>query len=78
MPRHYTHTGDAAALAAVSALPSVMGDTKALPPPPSPRLVDAGAVQGIAERLTGKNWKEIKAELLTLTESPLSLQTAKA
>lgn len=31
MTRHYTHTGEAAALAAVSALPSVMGDKSSSP-----------------------------------------------
>lgn len=68
MTRHYTHTGDAAALAAVSALPSVMGGVKALPPAPKPRTIDADVVRGVAEGLSGKNWKAVKDELLKLTD----------
>lgn len=40
MTRHYTHTGEAAAIAAVTALPSLIGEeTKALQAA-APRLID--------------------------------------
>lgn len=68
MTRHYTHTGEAAALAAVTALPSFDGKTPAaLPPSGSVGQVATEAVRAIAERLNGKNWKTIQGELLTLT-----------
>lgn len=76
MTRHYTHTGDAAALAAVSALPSVMGDVKALPPALVVHTVDAEAVRGIAEGMTAKTWKHAQAELMKLTDFPLAAVTA--
>jgi integrase len=64
MTRHYTHTGAKAAAAAVSALPSVMGDEpKALPPV---RTVSAEAVRKIAEGMNSKTWKAARAELLAL------------
>ncbi len=67
MTRHYTHTREAAALAAVSALPAFTGHPiKALPPAPSPRMVEAEAVVKITQRLNGRNWRTIQAELLTL------------
>jgi len=69
MTRHYTHTGEAAALAAVSALPSIMGEPKALPPAQSSRLVDAGAVRSIVDGLNGKNWKVKREKLLTLLDT---------
>ena len=69
MTRHYTHTGEAAALAAVSALPSFTGEpVKALPAAEPPRMVKAETVRAIAERLNGKNWRTIQAELLKLAE----------
>ena len=65
MTRHYTHTSEAAALAAVTALPSITGETvKALPPAQSPRLVDASMVSGRLQAMTAKTWKAIRDELL--------------
>jgi integrase len=65
MTRHYTHTGDAAALAAVSSLPSLKAeDTKALPPAQSPRLIDASMVSERLQAMTTKTWKTIRDELL--------------
>lgn len=59
MTRHYTHTGEAAAIAAVTALPSLIGEetSNALPEARSPRLIDADAVLAILEGTTAKNWK---------------------
>lgn len=69
MTRHYTHTGDEAALAAVSALPSITGDpVKVLPPAQSPRTVDAGEVLAIVDGLNARNWKTIRAELMQLAK----------
>jgi integrase len=66
MTRHYTHTGEAAAAAAVAALPCVMGsEPKALPPG---RTVDAAAVMAIAESMTAKTWKAARAALLELAK----------
>ena len=59
------HTGEAAALDAVNGLPFVIGDPpKALLPPA--RMVSAEAVRLIAEKLTTKNAKELRTELLAL------------
>jgi integrase len=65
MTRHYTHTGEAAALAAVSALPSVMGDS-APPLLESPRLVPAGPVLIGLEAMNDRNWKAKRDELISL------------
>jgi integrase len=65
MTRHYTHTGEAAALDAVNGLPFVMGEApKALPAPA--RTVDAETVRKLAEGMTPKTWCKLRAELLTL------------
>lgn len=70
MTRHYTHTGEAAAMAAIAALPSMdREEVKALPPPGSGRLVDAEAVRAIAIDMTGKNWKDKKKELIFLADA---------
>jgi len=67
MTRHYTHTGEAAAIAAVTALPSLMGEEapKLLPAAPAPRLIDADAVLAIIDGVTVKNWNA-KMEALRL------------
>jgi integrase len=65
MTRHYTHTGEAAAIDAVSGLPFVLGEApKALPA--STRTVDAETVRKLAEGMTPKTWRNVRAELLTL------------
>lgn len=70
MTRHYTHTSEAAALSAVSSLPSIMTEEepKALPPAPTPRMVDAEAVLAIFEGANSKNLKSKLAELQALAE----------
>ena len=64
MTRYYTHTGEAAALAAVSALPSIMAaeDTKALPPA-DPLAAFKAELRDIVEKLNGKTWRATKAAL---------------
>jgi hypothetical protein len=37
---------------------------KALPAPAEPRAVEAGKVRELAEKLNGRNWRTVKAELL--------------
>jgi hypothetical protein len=67
MTRHYTHTGEAAAMAAISALPSMdRVEVKALPPAGSGRMVDLEAVLTIAKAMTGSNWTAKRDELLAL------------
>lgn len=66
MTRHYTHTGELAAGRAVALLPSVMGgDAKAEPKKPEGETA-LHAIRAIAKGITGKNWKEKKAALLSL------------
>ena len=65
MTRHYTHTGEAAAIDAVSGLPFALGEAlKALPAPA--RSVDAEMVRKLAEGMTPKTWRNLRAELLAL------------
>ncbi len=70
MTRHYTHTGDDAAAAAVALLPAIMGDVKALPAPASadPLATFKAELRGIVETITAKTWKEAKAALLARLE----------
>ena len=70
MTRHYTHTGEAAALAAVSALPSITGE------PVKPLLqsgkvlsaMDTAVIHGL-ETMTAKNWQSIRDELLAIVRN---------
>jgi hypothetical protein len=75
MTRHYTHVSELAAASAVNGLPSVIGNEEVETLPagdlPTVALVEAGPlaalranVRAIAERLTAKTAKAIKAELL--------------
>ena len=70
MTRHYTHTGEAAALEAVSGLPIVLGEApKALPA--SSRTVDAETVRKLAEGMKPTTWRSLRAELLALVATNL-------
>ena len=65
MTRHYTHTGEAAAIDAVNGLPMVIGEApKPLPAPA--RTVDAETVRKLAEGMTPKTWRALRTELLAL------------
>ena len=68
MTRHYTHVGDAAAGAAVAALPNVTGDMAVLALP-EPATVNAEAVRKLADKLTAKNAAKVKKELLALVDA---------
>ncbi len=65
MTRHYTHTSELAAASAVNSLPSVMGDKAALALPAHPINI-RDQVKSLADKLTGKNWKTVRSELLAL------------
>ncbi len=71
MTRHYTHTGEAAAIDAVSGLPVVLGDPPKVLPAPN-RTVDAETVRKLAEGLTQKTWRNVRAELLTLATGEIA------
>ena len=70
MTRHYTHTSEAAALAAVESLPALLGEgtPKVVELPASRPMVDAAAVRAIAEKLTKKNVNEMKDALLAMVK----------
>lgn len=72
MTRHYTHTGEAAAGAAVAALPDVTGQhaIALLPdagPADAPGAFSKAGVRALAEQLTPENAVAIRAQLLALT-----------
>ena len=74
MTRHYTHTSELAATAAVAALPGVMGDAgEQVTPAPTPalpgRLEALRARLGeLADLLTADTWQTVKTELLALSQ----------
>jgi integrase len=71
MTRHYTHTGEAAAIDAVSGLPVIVGEApKALPAPA--RTVDTDTVRKLAEGMTPKTWRTLRAELLALVTTDVA------
>ena len=68
MTRHYTHIGEAAATAAVAALPDITGQAIAKPALPAANVgtVPKAKVRELTEKLTPKNAVEIKAKMLEL------------
>jgi integrase len=75
MTRHYTHTGEAAAGAAVAALPDITGQLAIALLPDSgsasaPGAFSKASVRALAEKLTPKNAVAIRAKLLALTSDP--------
>lgn len=68
MTRHYTHVGDAAAGAAVAALPSVTGEVLEPTAVPDSHMIDTASVRALAEKLTAKNVATIKKELMDLVD----------
>jgi hypothetical protein len=66
MTRHYTHIGEAAAGAAVAALPDITGEAKPTPPESETATVPAAKVRELAEKLTSRNVKQIRKQLLQL------------
>jgi integrase len=69
MTQHYTHTSEAAATLAVAALPSVMGGKARLALPERPTEAALRAMlRPVVDKLTGRNWRTVKAEMLALIE----------
>jgi integrase len=67
MTRHYTHVSELAAAHAVNGLPAVIGDTSAPALPPADPLAALRAnVRALADKLNGKTWRTVKAELAAL------------
>lgn len=69
----YTHTGEAAAIDAVSGLPFVLGEApKALPAPAAANgmadgaTVPTPAVLALADKLTAETWATVRDELRAL------------
>jgi hypothetical protein len=71
MTRHYTHTGEAAAIDAVSGLPVIVGEAPTALPAPA-RTVDAETVRKLAEGMTPKTWRTLRAELLALVTTDVA------
>ncbi len=68
MTRHYTHTGEAAALAAVTALPSLTAEPVKALPAADPLATFKAQVRAIVEELNGKTWKNAKGQLTALAQ----------
>jgi integrase len=64
MTRHYTHVGEAASLAAVAALPDLTTRNSQSVALPVSRMVEAEPIRKLAAKLTSKNAKRIKKQLL--------------
>jgi hypothetical protein len=61
---------EATALDAVNGLPFVIGEAPKALPAPATRMVDTGTVRRLAEGMTPKTWRHLRAELRTLTANP--------
>ena len=48
-------------------LPAVLTDKPAAALPPARQALDPERVRALAEKLTGKNWRTVKTDLLILT-----------
>jgi integrase len=66
MTRHYTHTSEAAASAAVASLPIVIGEAPKALPPTDPLAAFKAKVHELAEGMTPKTWRKTQSELLAL------------
>jgi len=65
MTRHYSHVSDESSQKSVHALPAVFGDSQPIALP-AEKLIEASKVHDLANKLTSRNWKKIKGELLAL------------
>jgi len=66
MTRHYTHIGQAAAGAAVAALPDVTGTAKPALPAGDTVTIPVAMLRELAERLTPENAVEVRVQLFEL------------
>jgi integrase len=71
MTRHYTHTSEAAAGAAVALLPDVTGNTAEKPelPAADTMTILKSHIRELAEQLTPENTKTIRQQLLSLADT---------
>ncbi|MBU4200492.1 MAG: tyrosine-type recombinase/integrase [Verrucomicrobia bacterium] len=67
MTAHYTHVSEATARDVVLALPAfTASSSKALPPAKSTKMIEAAPVKALGEKLNGKNWKKIRADIIAM------------
>ncbi len=66
MTRHYTHTSEAAALSAISALPSMSGEPVKALPAADPLATFKAELRPIIAGMTGKTWQAVKEQLTAL------------
>jgi len=64
---HMALSADCYLYVAVSALPVVLTDMPAATPSPAKEVLAPKRVRALAQKLTGKNWRTVKAELLAVT-----------
>lgn len=69
MTRHYTHVGESAAAVAINGLPSVLVEPGAPRALPSAKLIEAKPVRALTEKLTAKNWRKVRRELLKIVDA---------
>lgn len=59
----YTHVGEKAMKEAVASMPAIIGSAPALPPP---KMIAAAPIRAALDKMNGKTWREVKAELLAV------------
>ncbi len=62
----YTHTGEAAIKAAVSALPSILSDAKPVAALPAGKMIEAAKVMALADMMNGKTWRKVRDQMKAL------------
>jgi hypothetical protein len=70
MIRHYTHTSEAAAGAAVASLPDITGQTRPALPAGDSGMIAKAKVRDLVERLTTENAAETRRDLFALLVTP--------
>jgi integrase len=68
MTRHYTHTGEAAALSAVTALPDITGKAVKALPAADPVAKLKAELRVIVDGMTSATWKAAKDQLATMLQ----------
>jgi len=68
MTRHYTHTGDEAAVSAVAALPDITGEPVKALPPADPVAKLKAELLAIVESMTVTTWKSAKDQLTAMLQ----------
>jgi hypothetical protein len=65
MTKAYSHGDEASAVRGVRSLPTLVGNAKPAEDKPGPETLLAQA-KTIAEKITAKNWRQTKVELLAI------------